>query len=334
MAKFLRENNAACHKGGIKSFPKFFIYSKIGCSESSKLDQILMSLARIEKALKIIPDKDAIITDYNLSLENYKIFAREKLSLEETTLENQKSVIMSFLRHSSGRINKETIKAYLDSNNSAAWKSNHLKALRRYVRDFLKLGNWIEEFQFAKASYKPKKDLPTDKQLALFCNELPYQERLVFLLLYNSGLRIGEILSLKLSNLDFEQNMIDATYIHKGKTKSSWYSFFTAKAAVLLQTYLDENGLSDANDKIFTTSTRKVQQAFKVASKKLGFEIYPHLLRTVFSEKCRKAGIQEDYIDAFCGRTPKSVLARHYTNYSPTTLRKEYEKLEPFLRFE
>jgi integrase len=281
-------------------------------AESSKLDEILLKLERIEKALKIVPDKDGMVTDFDLSIENYKIFAREELKLEETTLENQKSAIKSFLRHSNGNINKETVKAYLDSNDSLAWKSNHLKALRRYVRDFLKLGNWIEEFDFAKANYKPKKDLPSDKQLSLFFNELPYQEQLVFLLLYNSGLRIGEILCLQLSNLDFKQNMIDASNVHKGRTKSSWYSFFTSQTAVLIQNYLRENGLLEPDSRIFSVSARTVQQTFKSTSEKLQIEIYPHLLRTIFTEKCRKAGIEEDYINAFCGRIPKTVLARHY----------------------
>jgi len=37
-------------------------------------------------------------------------------------------------------------------------------------------------------------------------------------------------------------------------------------------------------------------------------------------------GVSDRYIDAFCGRTPKSVLARHYTDYNPERLRHIYEK--------
>jgi len=37
-------------------------------------------------------------------------------------------------------------------------------------------------------------------------------------------------------------------------------------------------------------------------------------------------GVSDRYIDAFCGRTPKSVLARHYTDYNPERLRRIYEK--------
>ena len=37
------------------------------------------------------------------------------------------------------------------------------------------------------------------------------------------------------------------------------------------------------------------------------------------------------YIDAFCGRVPISVLARHYSDYSPEVLKEIYDKAD--LRF-
>jgi len=37
-------------------------------------------------------------------------------------------------------------------------------------------------------------------------------------------------------------------------------------------------------------------------------------------------GVQDRYVDAFCGRTPKSVLARHYSDYSPETLKEIYDE--------
>jgi intergrase/recombinase len=36
-------------------------------------------------------------------------------------------------------------------------------------------------------------------------------------------------------------------------------------------------------------------------------------------------GVSDRYIDAFCGRTPKSVLARHYTDYNPQRLKRIYD---------
>ena len=38
-------------------------------------------------------------------------------------------------------------------------------------------------------------------------------------------------------------------------------------------------------------------------------------------------GISDRDIDAFCGRVPQSILARHYTDYSPERLKEIYDKV-------
>ncbi len=229
-------------------------------------------------------------------------------------------------------VNLDSVKAYLDSNESEAWKSNQIKALRRYVRDFLKLGNWINELKFSsrKANVK-KSDIPSDNYLAYFCSELPYGVQMVFLILFTSGLRVGEVLKLRMNDVNFETNMIDASNIHKGDTKSAWISYITYQTAEYLQGYV-ETELDDAdNPKIFDFSYNTVQEAFQKASYQTGVFIKPHFLRTVFTEKCSQVGIEGKYIDAFCGRIPKKILEANYTVYSPQSLRVQYEKLEDVL---
>lgn len=39
-----------------------------------------------------------------------------------------------------------------------------------------------------------------------------------------------------------------------------------------------------------------------------------------------RLGVAETYVDAFCGRVPKSVLARHYTDFSLEKLEEIYER--------
>lgn len=50
------------------------------------------------------------------------------------------------------------------------------------------------------------------------------------------------------------------------------------------------------------------------------------MLRSIFAREMSKAGVQDRYIDAFCGRVPQSVLARHYSDYSPKALKEIYSK--------
>jgi len=40
-----------------------------------------------------------------------------------------------------------------------------------------------------------------------------------------------------------------------------------------------------------------------------------------------KLGVPGRFIDAFCGRVPKSFLARHYTDCSPNMLKEIYENV-------
>jgi len=292
------------------------------------LQKISSDLDSIKNHLKIVPDKFITITNIEEKIENYKEFAMSILGLSKDTIKNQKSAIRGFLNHSKGIINKETVTEYLKSNDSTSWKSNHLKALRKFIRDYLDLGNWINEFEFYREKAKIKNAIPTNNQLILFFNKLDCQIQMVFLTLVTSGLRIGEILSLDVDDINFDTNMIDASKVHKSDTKSSWLSFVTHQVSEFIQIYVK----SLHGNKLFPVSYKTVQENFQKVSKEIGIKIKPHLLRTIFTEKCTQAGLEEKYIDAFCGRMSQNVIRKHYTDYSPEAMRKHYDRVEPFLR--
>jgi len=303
-------------------------------SYDEKLDHILSDLDILKSNdelfknhLKIVPDKFITITDIEGNIENYQEFAVNELGLSQATIKNQKSAIRCFLNYSQGVINKETVTEYLKSNESSSWKSNQVKALRKFIRDYLHLGNWINDFVFSREKAKIKKAIPTNDQLALFCTKLDYENQIIFLILVTSGLRIGEVLSLDIDDVNFDTNMIDASKVHKSNTKSSWISFITHQVSEYVQSYVD----SLYDDKLFPVSYKTVQENFQRISEETGIKIKPHLLRTVFTEKCTQAGLEEKYIDAFCGRISQNVIRKHYTDYSPEAMRKHYDRVEPYL---
>lgn len=87
--------------------------------------------------------------------------------------------------------------------------------------------------------------------------------------------------------------------------------------------------LKDLTDALLKNGYPKItvdglNHVFKKVSKTTSINIYPHLLRSVFAREMSKAGVQDRYIDAFCGRVPHSVLARHY---SPEVLKEIYSKV-------
>jgi site-specific recombinase XerD len=81
---------------------------------------------------------------------------------------------------------------------------------------------------------------------------------------------------------------------------------------------------SNGNGKIFNVSRKQVARIFKQIAEKTGVGITPQTLRSVFAREMGLKGVPDRYIDAFCGRVPASVLARHYSDFSPETLKEIY----------
>lgn len=59
-------------------------------------------MSRIEKALKIVPDREAKIKDIESSIEHYEQYALVELKLGQSTINNQKSAIRVFYRAQMG----------------------------------------------------------------------------------------------------------------------------------------------------------------------------------------------------------------------------------------
>jgi len=67
---------------------------------------------------------------------------------------------------------------------------------------------------------------------------------------------------------------------------------------------------------------------WRVAGKRTGLHITPQCLRRWFAVEMARLKVPDRYVDAFCGRVSKSVLARHYSDYSPETLKEVYDKAD------
>ncbi|MDV7350876.1 integrase [Halorubrum distributum] len=49
--------------------------------------------------------------------------------------------------------------------------------------------------------------------------------------------------------------------------------------------------------------------------------------RRWFATEMSRCGVDAKYIDAFAGRTPSSVLEKHYLDYSPERLQEIYDEV-------
>jgi integrase len=145
------------------------------------------------------------------------------------------------------------------------------------------------------------------------------------LLYATSGLRRNEALFLNKEDVDLEQRIILPTNAHiTTRTKKSWYSFFNEEAVQALREYLLTR--NDDNPRLFPFTEYLARDAFKRAYEKTGIKITPQLLREWFCSEMGRLNVPDRYVDAFCGRVPRSILARHYTDFSPERLKEIYDK--------
>jgi integrase len=134
--------------------------------------------------------------------------------------------------------------------------------------------------------------------------------------------RLNEILSLKFDDIDFKQRMIRPPNTYS-RTKKIWYSFYNEETERVLIEYLNKY---QPTEYLIPMQKRNVNKRFAKASEKSGVKMNPKDLRDIFCVMMGEMAVPDRYIDAFCGRVPKSILARHYTDYSPERLKRIYDK--------
>ena len=89
------------------------------------------------------------------------------------------------------------------------------------------------------------------------------------------------------------------------KTKKTWITFYNEEVERFLQKYLETR--NDNNPKMFPISRTTFKANWKISKEKTGIHITPQRLRDLFCDALGHLNIPDRYVDAFCGRVPKSI---------------------------
>lgn len=190
----------------------------------------------------------------------------------------------------------------------------YLCALKVFCRDFLCKGEWVATLKFPKIRVNLITDLPSRQQLTLFFNALPHDKaKAIFLLYCSSGLRKSEI---RYAKTIPEKRCIIPTSHEQQSTKNSYVSFYNLETEYYLRKVNFDVNAAEIS----------IRRWFKIAYVKTQIHITPQMLRQWFCCEMVMLNVPDRYVDAFCGRIPKSVLSQRYTNYGIETLRAIYDK--------
>ncbi len=230
------------------------------------------------------------------------------------------SNVRCYLRHCSYEPSRESAIAYLETIKNPYTYQGNLKALRHFFGSFLRRPDIIEGFKYPDAP-PPARRLRSKEELQSFFGALPtLNDQALFLALATTGLRRSETLMLTRPQIDLATHAI--TPGHSSRTKSSYVSFYNEEAAPLLAELL-----KSGKNRPFARWSFTITQNWHQASSASGVEyMTPQDLRFWFSNEMARLGVADRYVDAFQGRVPRSVIANHYSDYSPERLKEIYDK--------
>ena len=256
-------------------------------------------------------------------MERFREFCKIDLQLTESTIRSHMRFVKKLVEEypDLSVLKVDDIRHFLSSYQlkSKPTYANCVKALRVFFRDFLNSPEAVSTFKLPRIPFKPKQ-IPSRDELIRFYQGLQnLRDKALFLTYCSTGLRGREVLELKISDLNMDVRAIIPN-TESSTTKRRWVSFFNEETEKAIRKYLQSR--VDDNPRLFPVVNPEMFRR-----KINGVKLNAQLMRDWFCCEMGRLGVQDRYVDAFCGRVPQSVLARHYTDYSPKRLKEIYDKI-------
>ena len=246
----------------------------------------------------------------NNYLENLKV----QRNYSDLTIKSYKNDILIFLKYcdenkiDSLNLNKEVIWNFLKKLDEKSYKNSSISRILSSLRGYY---NYLYENKIIK-------DLKTPKD---------YQEKLIFELLYATGMRVSELCNVKLKDIDFNKKEIRVM----GKGSVMRIVYFGDYALSALNEYLKvrDNSLNNdyliLNEKGKKISRQSIEQIVAKRIKKIAFvhHLSPHTLRHTFATHLLENGADIRSVQELLGHKQLSTT-QIYTHLSNEYKRKEY----------
>lgn len=282
----------------------------LNVAQLKKLQEVMLSrFAENEPERKNISNKE---------YENLFLDAKKIEGCSERTVKYYRDTINHFLEKITTPIRKITtneIRSYLvDYQKINNCSKSTVDNIRRNLSSFF---SWLEEEDYILKSpmrrihkirtKKAVKEVISDEAIERIRDHCDTPRDLAIIdLLYSTGIRVGELVNLDITDIDMEQR--ECVVYGKGDKERKVY--FDAKAKIHLQNYI--NSRSDSNPALFVTldaphdrlKIRGVENRIRKLGLDLGFaKIHPHKFRRTMATRAIDKGMPIEQVQKILGHS-------------------------------
>jgi len=244
---------------------------------------------------------------------------------------NQK--FLEFVKKSVEEVSEEDVKNFIAQKISEGANPKTIvliqSALRFFYDEVLKKG--IVNLKPPKISKSLPIVLTREEVKALINSIKNKKHKLIVKLLYSSGLRLSELVNLKVGDLELEERI---GWVRKGKGAKDRMFIISSKLVDELKEYIKNKKDSDYvfSGRKGKMSVRNVQKIVKLAAKKAGINkpVHPHTLRHSFATHLLEAGENIRKIQELLGHSNLSTT-QIYTHISTEELKKVKSPLDELI---
>lgn len=192
----------------------------------------------------------------------------------------------------------------------------------------------LENYKKLKETNK-RFDVLTDDEcemLLQYVDDAPLslQNKVIIHLLYDTGMRLNELLHIRITNINFDKKTIFLEYT---KTSSERIVFFRKKTEKLLSKFvtkrIKQNGGSLDDETLLITYTKSgIESLFYRLRKELNFKkLHPHMLRHTFATYLIRKNASMDLIKNILGHSNYDMTLR-YLHQNTTDLQKQLQLVD------
>ncbi|MEK4346724.1 tyrosine-type recombinase/integrase [Paenibacillus sp. FSL P4-0184] len=163
-----------------------------------------------------------------------------------------------------------------------------------------------------------------------------YRNKLIVLLLQDTGMRIGECLELIVDAIDFKNKMILLT---KTKGNKERYVYFSNVMQRELKQYLKFKDRYTESELLFPTtkgtplSIQSFEKQLKDVSKMAGIDVHPHMIRNNFARHYLLNGGDFYTLSRILGHSSVTVTEQAYMDLTREEIARKYQNHSPLSKW-